>query len=167
MQIKGFFRCCVSRSTWRPGNCPSGNMISFTELWEERHVWQDALVFLTTVKPEGEMVSCASCLGYLMHSPPYNSQNISLHSCVCKPCSFSRFMRGGSSKKKKKKRGDVGRGEEKRKKGKWVKNQGKGGTSLLVQWLRLHASSVGGPGLISVQGTRYHIPQLKDLACCH
>ena len=29
-------------------------MISFTELWEERHVWQDALVFLTTVKPEGE-----------------------------------------------------------------------------------------------------------------
>ena len=37
----------------------------------------------------------------------------------------------------------------------------------MVQWLRLHASSVGGPGLMSSQGTRYHIPQLKDLASCH
>ena len=93
-------------------------MISFTELGEERQdVWQDALVFLTTVKLEVEMVFCASCLGYLMHSPPYNSQNICLHSFVCKPCSFSRFMRGGSSKKKKKKkeRGDEGRGGKERK----------------------------------------------------
>ena len=60
-----------------------------------------------------------------------------------------------------------GEGKRKGKKGKGVKNQGKGGTSLLVQWLRLRASSVGGPGSISGQGTRYHIPQWKDLACCH
>ena len=58
-------------------------------------------------------------------------------------------------------------GKRKGKKGKGVKNRGKGGTSLLVQWLRLHASSVEGPGLISGQGTRYHISQLKDLACFH
>ena len=37
------------------------------------------------------------------------------------------------------------------------------GTSLVVQWLRLHTLYVGGPGLIPGQGTRYHMPQLKIL----
>ena len=31
----------------------------------------------------------------------------------------------------------------------------------MVQWLRFHASSAGGPGLISGQGTRSHVAQLK------
>ena len=35
------------------------------------------------------------------------------------------------------------------------------GTSLVVQWLRLHASNAGGPGLIPGQGTRSHMLQLK------
>ena len=35
------------------------------------------------------------------------------------------------------------------------------GTSLVAQWLRLHASNAGGPGSIPVQGTRSHMPQLK------
>ena len=35
------------------------------------------------------------------------------------------------------------------------------GTSLVIQWLRLHAPSVGGPGSILGQGTRSHVPQLK------
>ena len=46
------------------------------------------------------------------------------------------------------------------------------GTSLVVQWLRLHAPNAGGPGLIPVQRARSHIPQprvcmmqLKDPAC--
>ena len=35
--------------------------------------------------------------------------------------------------------------------------------SLVVQWLRLSGSNAGGPGLISGQGTRSHIPQLRVL----
>ena len=34
-------------------------------------------------------------------------------------------------------------------------------TSLVVQWLRLHAPNAGDPGLIPGQGTRSHMPQLK------
>ena len=36
-----------------------------------------------------------------------------------------------------------------------------GGTSLVVQWLRLCAPNAGGPGLIPGQGTKYCMPQLK------
>ena len=35
------------------------------------------------------------------------------------------------------------------------------GTSLVVQWLRLHAPNAGGPGSIPGQGTRSLMPQLK------
>ena len=35
------------------------------------------------------------------------------------------------------------------------------GTSLVVQWLRRHAPSVGGPGLIAGQRTRTHMLQQK------
>ena len=41
------------------------------------------------------------------------------------------------------------------------------GTSLVAQWLRLQAPNAGGSGSIPGQGTRYHIPQLKDTACCN
>ena len=34
-------------------------------------------------------------------------------------------------------------------------------TSLVIQWLRHHTPSAEGPGLIPVQGTRYHMPQLR------
>ena len=34
-------------------------------------------------------------------------------------------------------------------------------TSLVVQWLRLHASNAGGLGLIPGQGIRSHIWQLR------
>ena len=37
------------------------------------------------------------------------------------------------------------------------------GTSLVVQWLRLRASSAGGLGSFPNQGTRPHMPQLKIL----
>ena len=37
------------------------------------------------------------------------------------------------------------------------------GTSLVVQGLRLHAPSAGGPGLIPGQAARSHMPQLKVL----
>jgi len=43
-----------------------------------------------------------------------------------------------------------------------------GGTSLVVQWLRLHAPNTGGLGSIPHQGTRSHVPQLrvtKEFAC--
>ena len=33
------------------------------------------------------------------------------------------------------------------------------GTSLLIQWLRLHALSARGSGLVPGQGTRSHMPQ--------
>ena len=35
------------------------------------------------------------------------------------------------------------------------------GTSLVVQWLRLHTPNAGGPGLIPGQGSRSHILQLR------
>ena len=35
------------------------------------------------------------------------------------------------------------------------------GTSLVVQWLRLHAPSAGAPCLIPGQGTRSHMLQLR------
>ena len=38
------------------------------------------------------------------------------------------------------------------------------GTSLMVQWLRLHAPSVGGPGSIPCQGTRIRMPQLRPMS---
>ena len=37
----------------------------------------------------------------------------------------------------------------------------KAGTNLVAQWLRLHAPSAGGLGLIPGQGTRSHTPQLR------
>ena len=37
------------------------------------------------------------------------------------------------------------------------------GTSLVVQWLRLHAPNTRGPGSIPGQGTRSHMLQLKIL----
>ena len=36
------------------------------------------------------------------------------------------------------------------------------GTSLEVQWLRLHVTNPGFPGSILGQRTRSHMPQLKD-----
>ena len=36
------------------------------------------------------------------------------------------------------------------------------GTSLVVQWLGLWAPNTGGPGSIPGQGTRSHMPQLKE-----
>ena len=51
-----------------------------------------------------------------------------------------------------------------------LKNDWRGGTSLVAQWLRLHAPNAGGMGLIPGQGTRshmlplrVHMPQLKIL----
>jgi len=38
----------------------------------------------------------------------------------------------------------------------------KWGTSLVVQWLRLHTANAGGLGLIPGQGTRSHMLQLKN-----
>ena len=35
------------------------------------------------------------------------------------------------------------------------------GTSLVVQWLRLHTLSAGGQGLIPGQGPRSHVPQVR------
>ena len=37
------------------------------------------------------------------------------------------------------------------------------GTSLAVQWVRLHAPNAGVPGSIFGQGTRSHMLQLKGL----
>ena len=42
-----------------------------------------------------------------------------------------------------------------------VKDQESVGTSLVVQWLRFHTPSAGGPGLIPSQRTRSHVPQLR------
>ena len=36
------------------------------------------------------------------------------------------------------------------------------GTSLMAQWLKHHAPSVGGPGLIPGEGTRYHMQQQRS-----
>ena len=38
-------------------------------------------------------------------------------------------------------------------------------TYLVVQWLRLHTANAGGLISIPGQGTRSHMPQLKDSAC--
>ena len=38
-------------------------------------------------------------------------------------------------------------------------------TSLVFQWQTLQAPNAGGPGTIPVQGTRFHMPQLKTV--CH
>ena len=40
------------------------------------------------------------------------------------------------------------------------------GTSLVVQWLRLHAPSAGGLGSIPGQGTRSHVLQVL-VSCCN
>ena len=34
-------------------------------------------------------------------------------------------------------------------------------TSLVIQWLRFRTPNAEGPGLIPVQGTRSHMPQLR------
>ena len=44
-----------------------------------------------------------------------------------------------------------------------VKEPQGGGTSLVVQGLRLHAPNVGGPDSIPGQGNRSHMPQLKKI----
>ena len=41
----------------------------------------------------------------------------------------------------------------------------KGGTSLVVQWLRLCVPNAGGPGSVPRQGSRFHMPQLR--VQCH
>ena len=38
------------------------------------------------------------------------------------------------------------------------------GTLLVVQWLRLHAPNIEGPGSISHQGTISHMPQVRPSA---
>ena len=38
------------------------------------------------------------------------------------------------------------------------------GTSLVAQWLRLHAPNAGDPGSFPGQGTRSHMPQLTPSA---
>ena len=42
-----------------------------------------------------------------------------------------------------------------------LKNNWRGGTSLVVQWLRLHAPNARGMGSIPGQGTRSHMPPLR------
>ena len=39
------------------------------------------------------------------------------------------------------------------------------GTSLVVQWQRIHAPNVEVMGSIPGQGTRSHVPQLEDSPC--
>ena len=46
----------------------------------------------------------------------------------------------------------------------WPSFKLKTGTSLFVQWLRLHAPNTGGPSSISGQGTRSHHAATKDPA---
>ena len=41
------------------------------------------------------------------------------------------------------------------------------GTSVVVQWLTLHAPNAGGPGLIPGQRIRTHMSQLKRDPICH
>ena len=45
-----------------------------------------------------------------------------------------------------------------------IVNNASTGTSLVVQWLRLCTPNAGGPGSIPGQGTRSHMPQLKEPA---
>ena len=44
-------------------------------------------------------------------------------------------------------------------------NRDSGGASLVVQRLRLHAPNIRGSGSMPGQGTRAHMPQLKDPIC--
>ena len=37
------------------------------------------------------------------------------------------------------------------------------GTSLVVQWLRIHTSNAGGMGSVPGQGAESYMPQLKNL----
>ena len=47
-------------------------------------------------------------------------------------------------------------------------SEGKAGTSLVVQWLKLQTPNAGGPGLIPGHGTRFHMPHTtKDTPCCN
>ena len=47
-------------------------------------------------------------------------------------------------------------------------SEGKTGTSLVVQWLKLQTPNAGGPGLIPGHGTRFHMPHTtKDTPCCN
>ena len=47
-------------------------------------------------------------------------------------------------------------------------SEGRTGTSLVVQWLRLQTPNAGGPGLIPGHGTRFHMPHTtKDTPCCN
>ena len=39
------------------------------------------------------------------------------------------------------------------------------GTSLVVQWLKLHTPITENPGPIPGEGSRSHMPQLKDPSC--
>lgn len=87
------------------------------------------------------MVFCASCLSWLVQSPPCNCQNTSFHSCVCKPCSSSRFMRGGSRKKNKGGRvaGEEEEGKRREEKVKESRSrQGKGKQVCLNPFYRNH-----------------------------
>ena len=43
-----------------------------------------------------------------------------------------------------------------------VLRNGRLGTSLVVQWLRLHATNTRSSGSIPGQGTKSHVPQLRD-----
>ena len=45
-----------------------------------------------------------------------------------------------------------------------LRKKASGGTSLVVQWLRLCAPNAGGLGSIPGRGTRPYMPQLKDAA---
>ena len=45
--------------------------------------------------------------------------------------------------------------------GKFKFEKFKSGTSLVVQWLRLHVPNTGGPGSTSGQGIRSHMLQLR------
>ena len=60
--------------------------------------------------------------------------------------------------------------------GQTLKGLWSGGSSLVVQWLRLHAPNSGGLGSTPGQGTRSHMPRLKtpcaatkteNLVCCN
>ena len=44
---------------------------------------------------------------------------------------------------------------------KYIKNYQISGTSLVFQWLRLHAPNAGGLGSIPGRGTRCRTPQLR------
>ena len=43
----------------------------------------------------------------------------------------------------------------------WIREEQCGGTSLVAQWLRLHALNARGPAWIPGQGTRPYMPQIR------